>query len=785
MLNHYSMGKSRHLIAIAALLLSISLLMTAPPASAAEDDDLEFILEDVVVTAQKREQKYVDVPVSVSTVQGETLDMVKVREFPDLVQVSPSLTYNQTGDQRGVGILVRGIGTTNFQTAVEPTVSTVVDGVVLGRTAQFITDLADIERVEILRGPQGTLFGKNASAGLINIITKRPSSVFTASMRGSVTDDEGWGLSGMVSGPLTDNVRGRIAAFKKEYDGFGRNLFTGHDINGFDNWGVRGKLDIDFTDKINLYLIGDYSKQDRNCCTFLLEDSGGDRFTEWDYAQYGISLDHNEKNNVTLDAEDGFSNTETYGFSGELNFDFSEFTLTSITAYREYTLESNQGIDGLPYTTPTYGRMIFTSNGAYDGLFQGGDQSQDQFSEELRVATTAWDKVRLTGGLYYWKQTVDRYFERQVEFCAVPAAGDLTKSPDPALTPCIVGLSPGGFFTSITDFENKAVFGQGEFSFADRWTLTAGLRYTQDDLSISFDRHTTPGPAVSPPGSGSSSTSETNLSGKISLQYDLTDDVMVYTSYGTGYKAPAFDLIFGSTQERIENPVPAETSEAWEAGMKGELLNKRLRLGLTWFHTKFDHLQGQSFDPDAIVFLLTSAGSAITQGLELDLTGLLTRNWLINGGASYTDATYDSYKGGQCYTGQTEAQGCIGGVQDLSGTKLPNAPEWKFSIQTRYDIELNMPFNVFISGAYRWQNESVGEVTHNPLTNRESYGVLDAMVGLEADDRAWNVQLFVKNLLDDFYVDLKNPSGAGIAHYLNRDANRYIGVEFEYRFGAR
>lgn len=793
MLNHYLMDKSRYLIVLAGLLLSISLLMTVPPSLAAEDEEdtnvSNFSLEQIVVTAQKREQKYVDVPVSVGTLQGETLDLAKITDFPDLVQVSPSLTFSQSGDMRGVGVLVRGVGTTNFQTAVEPTVSTVVDGVVLGRTAQFISDLSDIERVEILRGPQGTLFGKNASAGLINIVTKRPMSVFTASLRGSVTDDNAWGLNGMVSGPLTDNVRGRISAFKKEYDGFGRNLYTGHDLNGYDNWGVRSKLDIDLTDKINLYLIGDYSKQDRNCCTFFYEDSGGDRFYEWDYAQYGISLDHNEKNDLTIDAEDGFSNTETYGFSGELTLNFDQFTLTSITAYRNYTLQTNQGIEGLPYTTPTYGRgLIFTSNGAYDsGLFPGGDQGQDQFSEELRISTTGWDNVRLTGGLYYWKQTVDRYFERQVEFCTAPSGGDLALSPDPALTPCTSSSSPGGYFISTADFENWAVFGQGEYSFADRWKLTAGLRYTGDDLSVKFDRQSTPGPAVPPPDSGQNSTSESNLSGKISLQHDLTENIMLYTSYGTGYKAPAFDLIFGTSEEKLANPVPAETSEDWEVGMKGELFKRRLRLGMTWFHTQFDHLQGQSYDPDAVAFLLTSAGSATTQGLELDITGLLTRNWLINGGAAYTDAAYDSYKGGQCYIGQTEAEGCIGGVQDLSGKTLPNAPKWKLSIQSRYNIELpTMPFNAFISGTYRWQDDSVGETNYNPSTNRDSYGILDAVVGLEAADRRWNVQFFVKNLLDDFYVDLKTMrSNRTIYHYLTRDANRYMGVEVEYRFGAR
>lgn len=764
-----------------------ALLGTQGSQYATAQESGSFALEEVVVTAQKREQGYTDVPLAVSAFSGETLDMAKVTEFQDLVQVSPSLTYNQSGDQRGVGILVRGVGTSNFQTAVEPTVSTVVDGVVMGRTAQFISDLADVERVEILRGPQGTLFGKNASAGLLHIITKRPAEEFTASVRSSITDDDGWSVNGTVSGPITDTTRGRLAMYKKEYDGFGKNLFTGNTINGDSSWGVRGKLDMDLSDAVNLYLISDYSKQERNCCTFFLEDVAGDRFRIWDYEQYGISVEGNERNNVTLDAEDGFSDTETYGLSAELTVDFDNFTLTSITAYREFELQSNQGIDAMPYSGPTFGRgIIFSSNGAHDGQFKGGAQEQDQFSQELRITSTAWDSLQLTGGLFYWDQTVDRYFERQAHLCVAPSGDDLTLSPDPSLTPCIASLNPGGFFESSVDSENWAAFGQAEWRFADRWMLNLGLRYTEDDLAVEFNRETSPGPGVPGPGFGSSSTDETNLSGKLALLFDLNDSTMLYASYAEGYKAPAFDLIFGSTAEAIEEAVPPETSEAWEAGIKSELLDNRLRLGLTLFHTKFSDLQGQASDPNEVGFILTSAGTAITKGVELDFTAKPTPNWLINGGVSYTDAYYDKYTDAQCFPTQTEAQGCIGGTQDITGEQLPNAPRVKYSVQSRYDIVLASSFDAFISGTWRWQDDSPGDVNQWEPLEHDSYGVLDLVIGLEADDGRWNGHLFVKNALDDFYVDLKtvSPNSQRVNHYLTRDAERYMGLEVEYRFGA-
>lgn len=759
-------------------LAGLGLLAATAPLAAQTS---QLALEEVVVTAQKRVEGYLDVPVAVSTLSGEVLDVAKVTEFQDLVQVSPSLTFNQSGDQRGVGILIRGIGTTAFQTAVEPTVSTVVDGVTMGRTAQFISDLADIERVEILRGPQGTLFGKNASAGLINIITKRPTNEFEASVRGTVTDDDGWGLNASVSGPLTDSMRGRLAAYSKTYDGFAENLYTGKTINGDDSWGTRGKLEIDLGDRASVLLIADYSKQERNCCALLQDDVNGNRFYEYDYGRYGIEL--GEENNKTLDAQDGFSNTETSGISAEFNVDFDAFVFTSITAYRGFELESNQGVDGLPYDTPTYGRFLFNSNGAY----RGGNQEQSQFSQELRITTSAWDTVQMTAGLFYWEQTVDRYFERETWLCTTPASDDLSLSPDPAQTPCESALHGQGYFDSSVDTENVAAFGQVDWRFLPDWTATLGLRYTRDDISVEFDRVTaSPGPAVAPSGSGANETDETDLSGKAALQWDINDEIMMYASYAEGYKAPAFNLIFGATPESIEEAVPPETSEAWEMGVKAELFERRLRLGLTAFHTQFDDLQGQATPPGEISFILTSAGTAITKGVEFDFTAKPLPNLLINGGVAYVDAYYDKYPGAQCYMGQTAAEGCVDGVQDLAGAQIANAPQWKYSLQTRYDIQLDTPFDMFISGNYRWQDEAPGEANNSPLTYHDDYGVLDLNLGLEADDGRWSAQWFIKNALDDHYVDLKSSFSlhGGVVHYLSRDAERYMGLEMEYRFGA-
>lgn len=785
MINQKKLYKSQ-LASMIAAVAGVSGVFASPLVSAAEKS---FALEEVVVTAQKKEESLVDVPVAVSAFSGEVLNMQKAQQFQDLVQVSPSVTFNQAGDGRGVGVNIRGMGTTAFQVAVEPTVSTVVDGVTLGRTNQFLSDLTDVERVEVLRGPQGTLFGKNASAGVINIVTKRPSEEFEGSVKLTATDDNAWGVQASVSGPLTDAIRGRATVYSREYDGFGKNLFDGKKLNAEEVHGVRAKLEFDITDSVNLLLIGDYSKQDRDCCFSPLSALAGgngieNRFLAFDYQ--GVTID--EENTTVNMNTPTYSNTETSGISAEFNVDFDKFVFTSITAYRSFELDQQQDADFMPYDGPTYGRFVITSNGAIEA---NGGQEQDQFSQEFRITTTAWDNFDVTAGLFYWDQSLDRAFEREVYFCTTPGAG-AGLSPDPAVTPCTGFLYGYGVAYQAVDTKNWALFGQANWHFTESWTASLGWRYTEDDIEFDFERVTSsPAPAVPPSFAGSNQTEEENWSGKLALQWNVTDDMMWFVSYAEGYKSPAFDVIFATNASRMA-PAPEETSEAWETGIKSELFENRLRLAVTAFHTKFLNLQGQVgifTPPNTTTFILTSAGSAITKGLEVDITVKPTPNLLINGGIGWIDATYDEFPLSNCYSGQTAAQGCTEispGVfnQDLGGEDIPNSPDLKFSLQARYDIELDAPYDMYVNINYRWQDDVTGSQDQNPLLNRDSYDVVDLVVGLDADDGRWGAQLFVKNLLDDFYEDNLGGGSTNVTHFLARDHERYVGVEVNYRFGS-
>jgi iron complex outermembrane receptor protein len=758
---------------LSALSAAAAISLTTAPFITHAETEYEG-LEEIVVTAQKREQDYLEVPVSVSTVTGEVLDIIQADNFQDLEQVSASITHTQSHGMRGNGVLIRGIGTTAFQSGVEPTVSTVVDGVVLGRTGSFLNDLVDIERVEVLRGPQGTLFGKNASGGLVNVVTARPTDVFEGMLRLTATDDDQQIVEGTVSGSLSDTVNGRLSVYWKEFDGFIENRFTGETINGDESQGFRGKLDISLSDRANLLLIADYSEQERNCCATTVRNVGTvPQFLPllgFDLT----SLELGDDNNEVLLGSDTISDTDQGGLSAELAIDFDNWSLTSVTAYREWTHDAEQDVDNLPFTEPTYGRLLITSN--------GGTTEQDQISQELRLTSTGFEDIDITAGLFLWRQDISRYFQREIQICGAPGF-------DPMLPPdtsCAFGLTQFGFFDTDLTFDNSAIFGQVDWHTSDALTLTAGLRLTRDELDFDFDRPTDPiaFPDV-PPLTTSGGDDDTDLSGKLAAKWRIGDAASAYVSYTRGYKAQGFDIIFGLTPDRAR-PVDPETSDSFEAGYRAELFDRRLRLGVTAFHTTYDDYQGQAFDADQGAFILTSAGSVVTRGVEIDFTAKPIPNLLLNGGVSFTDAYYDEFENGPCWTRQTEAQGCIAGIQDLTDEDVPNSPDVKVTLQGRYDVALDAPVNLYLAGAYRWQDDAVSAVNQRPSLDIDSYSVLDLSVGVVSQDSNWEASIFIKNVLDDDYTNVLFESvfdaGDGTSQFLNRDFERYIGGTFTYRF---
>jgi iron complex outermembrane receptor protein len=494
-----------------------------------------------------------------------------------------------------------------------------------------------------------------------------------------------------------------------------------------------------------------------------------------------FGVDVGPENNEVAVGGPNYSNSEQGGLSAEWDVGLENFDFTSITAWRYWELATQQDIDGLPYEEPINKEFFFFSK---NGTGEKGQQT-DQFTQEFRLTSTAWDTLNLTTGLFYFKQDLDRFFERQIEVCP-PANWD----PElPYGAPCPAGESSRyGSADLLVDTESIAAFGQADWRFADTLSLSVGLRYTYDESSFFVDRETPqPGPALPASFSGGNSDDGSGVTGRLALQWDVSNEAMASASYTRGYKAQTYDVIFGTTSADIE-PAPEETADAYELGLKGEYFENRLRLGATLFHTRFNDFQGQSLDPETLAFSLTSAGNAVTQGLELAFMARPTPNLLVSGGVALIDAYYDEFTGAACWDGQTEAQGCVDGVQDLTDAQLENSPELKYTLQTRYDIPLDASFDMYVSANYRWQDEMYSQQDHQPEMIIPSYSVLDTTIGINSDDGQWDLALFVKNALDDFYEIRRSQmvfdNNSSISHGLARDYTRYAGIKFTYKWGS-
>jgi iron complex outermembrane receptor protein len=748
------------------------LLAVTPPLASAQQ---AMVLEEVIVTARKREQSLQDVSVAVTALSAGDLVANQIRSSEDLVLLVPSLNYQKGSNPRQSSFNIRGIGTQSFSSGAEPSVSTMVDGVVMGRSLQAFMKLMDIERVEVLRGPQGTLFGKNSTAGLVHIITQNPSEEFEAEVMAGVEEGEEYRGGINVSGPITDTLGFRVSGYASDTDGWIKNHYDGDDYNGGDDWSVRGKLRWMPRDDLELKWSSDYSDYNCDCSASTIRSmepyDGNEAQVDAILDEIAPVVPGDENDEININSLP-YNDVDGWGHSLEANWDIGDFTLTSITAYREASVEAFGDTDARPTTVL--------------GFTQIGSTDQEQWTQELRLTSAADQRLNYVVGFFYFDQKVSRQFDRTFDFFA----GD----PGTAVA------------TFNVDTTNWALFGEATYNINDTWRLVAGVRYTEDELDFKFKR-TVEGPPValpSPIESTPGDTDEDDTSGKIAIEWDTLDDSMLYLSYTQGYKGPAFDVTFGTDPVDLE-AVDPETSDAWELGLKSFLFDNRLVLNVALFHTTYDDFQGQAFfDPDGDpgcppdnpgcdpdnetgTFLLINAGEVQSQGVEIDFTALPLPELRLSGGLAYVDATIEDYPGGPCSFGQQFRGECPDGVQDLSGGDMPFSPDWKANITAQYTVELATSFDLQLLSTIRYQDDILYSLSQDEFTEYDSYTIVDMSVRLIDKADHWSATLYVKNVFDEFYVtniasNVSNFLPNGYVQQVPRYSERTVGAEMRYRW---
>ena len=724
----------------------------------------ELAIEEIIVTATKRAENVQNVPVAINVVDAGTIEAMGIDEYTDLTLISPSLTMNRGDWATNSGFSLRGIGTNVFSTNIDPSVSIIVDDVAVVRSAQAFSDLSDINRIEVLRGPQSTLFGKSASAGVINIVTNSPGEEFNGKLRISKTDDDETSMSATIGGPLSEAVGFRISAFDRDRsDGHVKNMANNADVNGNESSGVRGKVVWDMTDSLSATLSVEHSESESTCCHRPYSDVPAAAMFLGAIPNAAVltSVTPSEDNDVVAVDDPTTDASESDSVALRFEADWGQHQFLSVTSYTEWDYDVTTDVDGTDFDL----LAVFTGGALSGGINQGGGFELESLSHEFRLVSPASDDFEYVVGLFYSDIQYDRDFARGPIFSAD--------------------------WVAKTGTESLALYAQGTWSLSDRTDITAGLRLNSEEISHDFDNALTDLRLIG-------DNSETATPGKISIQHYATDDLMWFASYSIGYKGQGYDISSSFRQSTSDNPVGSEDSSSIEFGLKGTFLDGRLQLNPTIFSASYDDFQAQQARiVDGIIELgITNVGELETWGVEVDFQALISENLRLVGGLAYIDAEIKSFAGADCWSGQSAAQGCetnaVTGrtAQDLAGEELNNSPDVKMTLSAEYFQPLSaMPFDGFFNLSYHYQSDVNFSLLADPGSVQDSYAVLNISMGIvEREHKRYEVTLFANNVTDERFVTGKGNVGGlwggtpVYAHVLPREAQSYAGIRVGFNF---
>lgn len=717
-------------------------MLILPAAQAATVDKIEKgevqaapALKAVTVTATRREESLQKVPVAVTVVEGEQLEREGRSSISTIVQEIPTLNYRAGGSNKDSSLFVRGIGTISTSPGVEPSVATVIDGVVYARPGQSTLDLLDVDRIEVLRGPQGTLFGKNASAGVLNITTRdipeQTQGYTEYSHFGGGNENR---LRFGIGGRLTDNLKGSVTTSFGKFDGNMKNVVNGDDLNGYNRKGVRGKLQFEPSDDLKLTLIGDYTNgENTNASAVVIPSAAVAR------AIGPVSpSSHNRK--IQSDYRTHVDDINK-GLSLQADWSLADYTLTSITAWRGWEnamYQDNDYLAALPVTA----------------VHDKGNLEFNQFSQEFRLASPKGQFAEYVLGTYLFHGKSEEIYRRLSVNTSVPTIGRAD-------------------YSSTND--SYALFGESTFNLRTDLRAIFGLRWTLDQIEYDHRRTSTSATAVNsirPSFANSGSHQDSGISGRAGLQYDINDNLTSYVTYSRGYKGPAYNVYFNMQAADLE-PLDPETSDTYEIGLKSTAWDNRLTANLAVFHSKYDNYQANVYDVlgTSVITRLINAGTVTSEGVELDYALQLTKQLKLSGALAYTQARIDKFA---CPSGAVA--NC-----NVNGKPLPYTPDWKSYVRADYSIPLDNGWDLELSTDYNWQSEVQYNIDQTDTTKQGAYGIWNASVALADYNDGWRVALLAKNLTDKSYSPSLS-AGANVTRVVPRDDQRYFGIQVRKDF---
>ena len=700
--------------------LAVAVSLAAPlTVSAAE-------LEEVIVTAQKREQSLQDVSVAVTAVTGEDLLRGNIMSIEDLQTKVPGVTFGN--DFSFAKLFIRGVGLNSSFAGIDPSVALHVDGAVVAQASAQFASLFDLERVEALRGPQGTLYGRNATGGSINLITAKPTETFTGYTNLSIGgSDLSYGVDSALSGPLTDTMLGRVAVHYRHHDGYGQHTGTGKDIDDLNVMATRGHLQFNFSDSVDLLLSAEYAKED--------DHSKSVHFIAPMFPVPPVpSLAAPGLPNVSIDSRDAGGDfrpsyeSETWSTTATLSWQLSDsVTLKSLTNYREFDDELVQDFD-----------VSDTVNGTFPPSPTSTTQLQaigdEQFSEELQFVYEG-DSLRGIAAAYYLTESIDSL---------VLIGRDPLRSPERSRV----------IVPATLDVDAWAVFANFTYDINRLFSVKAGARYSAEERSE--QNHFAVASPVSPAAVydpvRTASRDYSDFSPELGVELRPIDDLMLYFTYSEGFKSGTANL-----GERVPNLVDPETIENFEAGMKSRLLNDTLLLNVAAFKYKVEDAQYDRtyaiVAPPFYAARLENAATTDGRGVELETNWLATDRLRLGFNGTYYRIRFDRF------LSQNPINPALfgpGGTSlppdDLSGNRPRNTPDWTAELSATYEWPLTSGATLALTGSAASRDKQYYTEFNDDITSQDAFTLFDANLLYTAPGGKFTMNLWGKNLSDEMVV---------------------------------
>ncbi|HGM7638647.1 TonB-dependent receptor [Pseudomonas aeruginosa] len=746
----------------------------APPLASSVPDKADTALGKVTVTARRREEDSQKVPTPITVLGGETLEAQRISRVQDLQQVLPSVNVAYI-HARQSSVAVRGIGNNPASDGLEGSAGIYLDNVYLGRPGMAVFDLLDIEQLELLRGPQGTLFGKNTTAGVLNISTRAPTFTAERTVEVSGGQDGYFQGRGTVSGPLGETLAGRLSAYRTRDDGYIKNIHDDNYLNGGERQGARGQLLFEPNEDFSLRWIADYNEEDSSNGSMVVY-GGAERF--WQRAALvGASPLHDpQRRKVNINGRQHVS-VHQGGSSLEANWNLAGgYRLTSISAYRYW------------HFTPANDEQLNVS-----AINDTGVEVHDrQFSQEIRLASPTGGAFDYVVGAYAFRQNLGNK-----TFTSYGPLADLY----------LLGANLGALNDTYSKANGKietdsfALFAQGTWHLTERLDFTAGLRGTYEEKNAKVERFAPlGGAAVGGVGAAvrngqlgaydSGDLSQYNFapSALLSLSYQFSDDLLGYASLSHGEKSGGVNLAVGSAPSAGADSLlvgPERANDA-ELGLKSTLFDRRLLLNANLFWTGIHGYQAttlyQAPGSTQLVQVLANAGSVRSRGLEFEATALPLRGLTLNFNGSYNDVTYLSFKDAPCPAEVSTRPGAPSSC-DLTGQRVVGASKWIANLNGEYQWRLDDRFQPYVSASYAYRSAAEGTLDNSDLSKIDGYALVNLAAGLRSDlgDGQLDTSVWLKNAFDkDYYLSAFASINGSYTASVGQP--RTLGVSLRYDF---